>query len=92
MCLEVECLTRDRRAACRASPEALRCFPEQDTYPLPRTGLTQEDPSRHDIKFVDWVLKRKKYPQHTFGLYLSTLPMWVPRGKLSPCRTQKGNM
>ena len=31
-----------------ASPGAMRCFPEQDTYPLPSTSVTQKDPSLHD--------------------------------------------
>ena len=43
-CLVVECSTRDRRAAIRASPTSLRCVLEQEHSSYLITGLTPEDP------------------------------------------------
>ena len=77
----VECSTRLEGLQAGASPEALHCFPEQDTYPLPSTSVTQEDPSLRDRKFVDWGLK-KKYPQHTRlnGSHVGSILAYCPRG------------
>ena len=45
----VDCMSMDRRVEVRASPASLQCVLEQDTLIL-ATGLTQEDPSRHNLK------------------------------------------
>ena len=48
-----------------ASPEATCCVLEQGTL-YSSMGSTQEDPSRHDRKIVDWDVKNKNKQLHAF--------------------------
>ena len=57
----VECLTWDRGFAGSSLTGGTALFPLGKTfYPLLSTGWTQEDPSWHDCKIVDWDGKDQK--------------------------------
>ena len=55
----VMCLTQDRGAVDSNHTYALHYVPKQYTLALLSTGITQEGPSRHNCKNVDWGVKNQ---------------------------------
>ena len=71
----VECLTRDRGVLDSNLTQALHYVLKQDTISLLSTGITQEGPSRHSYKSVDWGVKNqiKQKTMDCYNICISTI-------------------